>query len=211
MDLNSRLKKKQYHPPFEDDGNDSNTGFFPSETIPLKLLNNIDNDTRNLCFVNSAIQLLHSIPEVRNYFKHLEYSLEYNMPVCMELKRIFKSEGGLIVSGAELRMLIGQSSGRLDMSDGSQQDIMEFQDLLLNVIETELIMIDDLAGLRLINQFYGKERNEKKFLNTRNGECKQGHITRTEEENFKMIKLTVPESKKKPLMEQHDAIAQPFF
>jgi ubiquitin C-terminal hydrolase len=188
MDLNSRLKKRQYHPPFEDDGNDSNAGFFPSKTIPLKLLNNIDNDTRNLCFVNSAIQLLHSIPEVRNYFKHLEYSLEYNMPVCMELKRIFKSEGGLVVSGAELRKLIGHSSGRLDMSDGSQQDIMEFQDLLLNVIETELIMIDDLAGLRLINQFYGKERNEKKFVNTRNGECKQGHITRTEEENFKMIK-----------------------
>ena len=163
MDLNSKLKKKQYHPPFEDDGNDSNMENYPSKTIPLKLLNNIDNDTRNLCFVNSAIQLLHSIPEVRNYFKHLEYSLEYNMPVCMELKRIFKSEGGLVVSGAELRKLIGHSSGRLGMSNGSQQDIMDFHDLLLKSVENEVLMVGDLDGLCLMNQFCGKENIKKNF------------------------------------------------
>ena len=135
------MKNKQYHPPFEDDGNDSKKGNDQSKTMPLKLLNNIDNDTRNLCFVNSAIQLLHNIPEIRNYFKYLEFNLEHNMPVCMELKRIFKSEGKLVVSGAELRKLIGESSGRLDMSDGSQQDVMEFHDLLLKVIENELVLI----------------------------------------------------------------------
>ena len=196
MDVNSNLKKKQYHPPFEDDGSDSNRENYISKTLPLKLLNNIDNDTRNLCFVNSAIQLLHSIPEIRNYIKHLEYNLEFDLPVCMELKRIFKSEGKLVVSGAELRKLIGQSSGRLDMSDGSQQDIMEFHNLLLNVIEEELLIGGDLDGLRLMNKFSGKEKNEKKFINTTLGACKKGHFARTEEENFKVIKLTVPASSK---------------
>ena len=184
MDLNSKLKKKQYHPPFEEDGNDSKKENYQCKTIPLKLLNNIDNETRNLCFVNSAIQLLHSIHEIRNYFKYLEYNLEYDMLVCMELKRIFKSEGKSVVSGAELRNLIGQSFGRLDMSDGSQQDIMDFHDLLLQGIEYEVLMVGNLDGLALMNQFCGKENIEKNFLNTSKGDCKQGHFARTEEETF---------------------------
>ena len=184
MDVNSNLKKKQYHPPFEDDGSDSNRENYISKTLPLKLLNNIDNDTRNLCFVNSAIQLLHSIPEIRNYIKHLEYNLEFDLPVCMELKRIFKSEGKLVVSGAELRKLIGHSSGRLGMSNGSQQDIMDFHDLLLKSIENEVLMVGDLDGLCLMNQFCGNENINKKFLNTSKGDCKQGHFARTEEETF---------------------------
>ena len=138
MDPKLKLKKRKNPQPLDDKMTKSNKE--NDQPMTLKLLNNIDDDTKNLCFVNAALQLLHSIPEIRNYFKYLEYNLEYDMPVCMELKRIFKSEGKLVVSGAELRKLIGQSSGRLGMSNGSQQDIMDFHDLLLKSIENEVLM-----------------------------------------------------------------------
>ena len=52
----------------------------------------------------------------------------------------------------------------------------------------------DLDGLGLIGQFYGVEKNEKKFLHTKDGKCGQGHSTRTEEESFQVMKLTVPDT-----------------
>ena len=45
-----------------------------------------------------------------------------------------------------------------------------------------------------MNQFWSKENIEKKFLNTRKGDCKQGYFARTEQETFKIIKLPVPAS-----------------
>ena len=63
----------------------------------------------------------------------------------MELKIIVKSEGNLVISAADLRKLIDQHSGRHDMSDGLQQDIMEFHDLHLKEIENEIVMIGDFA------------------------------------------------------------------
>ena len=45
-----------------------------------------------------------------------------------------------------------------------------------------------------MNQFCGKEKDEKKFCNTSRGDCKQGHFARSEEETFKVIKLPVPAS-----------------
>ena len=65
---------------------------------------------KNLCFVNASIQLLYSIPDVRDFFKKKEYRLDFpeRLPVCDELSRIFKTEGMFVTSAAELRRLTGQ-------------------------------------------------------------------------------------------------------
>ena len=55
-------------------------------------------------------------------------------------------------------------------------------------------MVGDLDALKLMNQFCGKDKNKKKFLNTNKGEGKQGHVARSEEETLKIIKLPVPAS-----------------
>lgn len=165
----------------------------------LKLVNNRtfnNEETRNLCFVNATIQILHSIPDIRTYFKTVDYvdSDPNSFTVSKELTRIFKNGGKSSVSAAKLRKLIGQSSGRNDISDGSQQDFMDFHSLLLKVLWDELLMKGDVYGLSLIHQFYGKEKNEKKFIHTQKASCSQGHSTRTEEEDFQTIKLAVPVS-----------------
>ena len=165
----------------------------------LKLVNNRTfniEETRNLCFVNATIQILHSIPDIRTYFKTVDYvaSDPNSFTVSKELTRIFQNGGKSSVSAAKLRKLIGQSSGRNDISDGSQQDFMDFHSLLLKVLWDELLMKGDVYGLSLIHQFYGKEKNEKKFIHTQKASCSQGHSTRTEEEDFQTIKLAVPVS-----------------
>ena len=81
MDPKLKLKKTKNPQPIDDKITKSNKE--NDQPMTLKLLNNIDDDTKNLCFVNASLQLLHSITEIRNYFKNLEYKLEYNMPVCM--------------------------------------------------------------------------------------------------------------------------------
>ena len=139
----------------------------------LKLVNNRkfkNEDTRNLCFVNATIQIVHSIPDLRNYFKTVDYveSDPNSLQVSREVSRIFKNEGKSSECGAKLRKLVGQSSGRNDISDGSQQDIMDFHDILLKVLWNELMMKGDVYGLSLINQLYGKEKNEKNLYIQKN-------------------------------------------
>ena len=61
----------------------------------LKLMNNTGyKDEKNLCFVNTSLQLLYSIPEVRDFFKGRKYRTEYKgrLPVSDEIYRIFKTE-----------------------------------------------------------------------------------------------------------------------
>ena len=95
------------------------------QIVTLKLWNNIDRHSRNLCFVNSALQLLHHISEFRNYFKDLDITDSdlREMPVCKEICRLFQSAGKSVESSAQLRKLVGRCSGRPDISDGSQQDL----------------------------------------------------------------------------------------
>ena len=116
------------------------------------------------------------------------------MPVSKEVSRLFQSAGKSVESSAQLRKLVGRCSGRPDISDGSQQDILEFHDLFMKVLRNELVVKDYNQGLTLINKFYGLEKNRKAFLHTIDGNCNEGHTPRTEEENFQVLKLAVPES-----------------
>ena len=114
-----RLKKKKLSV------EESQTEVQRNQIITLKLWNNIDRNSRNLCFVNSALQLLHHISEFRTYFQDLDVTDSdlRKMPVCKEICRLFRSAGKSVESSAQLRKLVGRCSGRPDISDGSQQDL----------------------------------------------------------------------------------------
>ena len=104
----------------------------------LKLVNNTGNkEERNLCFVNASIQLLHSIPEVNEFFTQRVYriSSKEKLPISDEISRIFRTGGEFRTSAAELRRLVGHHHRRIDISDGSQQDMEEFTRLLLECLE----------------------------------------------------------------------------
>ena len=88
----------------------------------LKLVNNTGVEAeKNLCFVNATLQLLHSIPDVKVFFKQKEYRLNYieRLPVCDEISRIFRTEGKFRTSTAELRRLTGQYHRREDISNAT--------------------------------------------------------------------------------------------
>ena len=162
----------------------------------LKLVNNTGlRSEKNLCFVNSTLQLLHSIPDVREFFKTKEYRKDHaeHLLVCDEISRIFQTEGLCRTSAAELRRLTGQHYGREDICDGIQQDMEEFTRLLLDQIEDELSAVSYMSS-RIMNKFWGKEKNRRLFMNAPNGTCKQGHVPRTEEERFRTIRLPVPDT-----------------
>ena len=158
----------------------------------LKLVNNTGlKAEKNLCFVNATLQLLYSIPDVRIFFKKKEYRQNHaeGLPVCDEISRIFKSDGKFRTSAAELRRLTGQYYRRVDICDGVQQDMEEFTRMLLDLIEHELSRVG-YESSRIMKKYWGKETNRKLFLNTVNGACKQGHEPRTEEEKFRVIRLS---------------------
>ena len=158
-----------------------------SNCIPLKLVNNVTNDknTWNLCFVNATVQTIYAITELRDYFKSLNYEDPVNLPICREITRIFKSEGKSLESTSKLRKLVAESSGLVYMADGSQQDLMHFHDLLLRSLHNELSIKNDHAGIQKISQFYGIEKNEKKFLHTRDGKCSKAIILEQKKKIFK--------------------------
>ena len=71
----------------------------------LKLINNTgQRDEKNLCFVNTSLQLLYSISEVRDFFQEKVYRKNYKerLPISDEVSRIFKTEGQFRTSAAEL-------------------------------------------------------------------------------------------------------------
>ena len=96
---------------------------------PQKLKNNTGlNEEKNLCFVNSALQLLNSINELKNLFVSKRYrkNLHDTSPISDELSRLFSLEGKVTGSAGALRQMVGQSSGKHYLYSGSQQDVCEF-------------------------------------------------------------------------------------
>ena len=160
----------------------------------LKLVNNSwDESTRNLCFVNTSLQLLYSLPEVRSFFVNKEYKINQhesaNLKICNEVSRIFKTAGQFTTSAATLRLLVGCESQNVDICSGSQQDITFFLRHLIQQIEIELAELDGPQAL-FMNKFWGREHVTKKFINSSDGTCNRcKRLPRQETEDFNMLKL----------------------
>ena len=160
----------------------------------LKLVNNTGLiSERNLCYINTELQLLYSIPEIKEFFVSKKYrdSFKHKLPICDEISRIFGTGGQFLTSAAELRRLVGTCHGRRDICDGVQQDLLEFHTLLITSIEEEVSRVGYRA-LSFLIKFRGKERTRRVFLHTRDGCCNKGHSIRTDEEEFQVIKIDVP-------------------
>ena len=160
----------------------------------LKLINNSwDESTRNLCFVNTSLQLLYSLPEVRSFFVNQDYKINQNesanLKICNEVSRIFKTAGQFTTSAATLRLLVGCESKNEEICSGSQQDITFFLRLLIKQIEIELAELDGPQAL-FMNKFWGREHVIKKFINSSDGKCSRCRkLARPETEDFNMLKL----------------------
>ena len=67
----------------------------------LKLVNNTGlTSERNLCYVNTELQLLYSIPDVYQFFTSKKYKENYTerLPICDEISRIFGTGGRVQLS-----------------------------------------------------------------------------------------------------------------
>ena len=87
----------------------------------LKLINNSGNrEEKNLCFVNTSLQLLYSIKEIRDLYKNKVYreNPAQKFPVSDELSRIFRTAGECKTSAAELRRLTGKYHRRGNICNG---------------------------------------------------------------------------------------------
>ena len=162
----------------------------------IKLVNNTNlKSERNLCFVNTALQLLHCIPRMSTFFKIREYRLlnEQNrkMEICDEISRLFNSEGNFICSASELRRVVAKKSGRHYLQDGSQQDTVEFLLTLLQEVEEE-ISVDNWEARVVVQEFWGVEKKVKKYVN-RSGICNKCKSSpRDEIEKVQVLHLDIP-------------------
>ena len=109
----------------------------------LRLINNSSLESeRNICYVNSAVQLMFNIPRLTKMFEEREYRLkgeeDRTMKICDELSRLFNARGSAITSAAVLRQLVRIASHKQQFLDGSQQDILDFLFTLLGEIEKEI-------------------------------------------------------------------------
>jgi ubiquitin C-terminal hydrolase len=143
----------------------------------MKLVNNTNLESeRNLCFVNTALQLLNCVPRMNTFFKMKEYRLPNEqtkqMKICEEVTRLFNTAGNFTSSAAELRRLVATKSGRHYLKDGSQQDAIEFLVTLLQEVENE-ISLHNWEAKTVVNEFWGIEKIQKRFLSNSDGICRR--------------------------------------
>ena len=106
----------------------------------LRLRNNTGiSSERNLCFVNSIVQVLDNIPEFKEYFTSRRYKLNFKgeLPISDELSRLLSFKANISTSAATLRRLVSRASKKPNLADGSQQDACEFLDILLQELRNE--------------------------------------------------------------------------
>ena len=148
---------------------------------------------KNICYVNSMLQLLKSITEFENLFTTGRYRIDrkIKLPVSDEISRIFKFSGNSPTSASALRSLVARLSGKDYLADGSHQDCLEFIETLLEELFKELKTSSPYA-LEILNMFWGKEIQSKMFLETNDGSClKCGQFPSKREESFFVKKLYV--------------------
>ena len=115
---------------------------FVSDIMPTFRLSraNYGNET-NICFLNSALQFLASIPVINEFFRKKTFnacdSRVYSL--CSEISRLFGFAGSRqIQSAGALRTSIGSMSGLGRFKDGTQEDASDFLHMLLTRIEQEV-------------------------------------------------------------------------
>ena len=95
----------------------------------------------NICFVNSVLQLMHSLPLIKDYFLNQTFksNISRSYQLCSEVQRIFGFAGKRqIISAGALRTIFGTTPGQSKFNDGSQQDAVDFMNEFLDKLEKEI-------------------------------------------------------------------------
>ena len=102
------------------------------------------------------------------------------MRICEEVTRLFNTAGKFTSSAAELRRLVATKSGRPYLKDGSQQDAIEFLVTLLQEVENE-ISLHNWEAKAVVQEFWGIEKVEKRFLSNAEGICRKCKLSPRDE------------------------------
>ena len=190
-----KLKRKKFPPPIDYKRTKATTENFENRKLVPKFLNNRDESSKNLCYVNATLQLIFCNKDLKDYFEHLNLKKNdrKNMPICFEIAELIPNIGKLVQCAANIRSMVSISSKRPDLCDGSQQDVMEFHNILMTVIRKEMEKGNDNSGLILMDKFIGKTKFERKFAGE-NGKCKYGHIPVPTEDSIGEIILKLPDT-----------------
>ena len=139
----------------------------------LKFCNNTGVlNEQNICFLNSVVQLLHSLPDCREYFLNKKYKTTNErqlFPICDEISIIFRFSGGLSSVGS-LRQKLGNAPGCSYFNDGTQQDAGALLLALLDLVNTEIQSVSGRES-SLMEKLTSKQRIAYNFLGTEDGSC----------------------------------------
>ena len=139
---------------------------------------------RNICYINSILQLLHCVSVIRNLVKKKAYkTTETSTPVCDEISRIFNYQGDVTTAGP-LRKLLGAKEGLSYVTAGEQEDASMFLRHLLDQIFQEVdpnARLEELINITIAHQA---------CFNTPDGACNRcGYISPPQENNRKVLVL----------------------
>ena len=162
----------------------------------LRLINNSNEGTRNICFVNVCLQmfrmtgfgifLLTQLPAMLVGQPHSSYKCSRAM------LNLYSEKSSRERSAAVLRKHVANQSGKGYLNDGSQQDAEEFLTTLVDVVSGELSNHE--AFFSVSANHWGSEQHRRVFLdNPADGSCKKcGQYPSSKVDDFLTLKLTVP-------------------
>ena len=99
---------------------------------------------RNVCFVNSSLQLINSIPAVRRYFVDKQFRSDtkeaHQFPISDQISELFRASPDIVSSAGEVRELVAGSCNEYGyLNKGDHQDLTAFLLILLDLIDKEMI------------------------------------------------------------------------
>ena len=145
----------------------------------LFLRNSASGDDRNLCFTNAVVQILRNVPSFKT-----KCSENSQYGIHGDLLHILNFEGtNKTVSAHPLRRAIGLICDREDISDGSQNDALEFCGYVLQNLHPSLSSI-----------FRFKSKTEFKFwINNKPSSCQNcGRAPNDVNDEHNVFKLSFP-------------------
>ena len=121
--------------------------------------------------------------------------------ICSEIRAIFGVSGARhITSAGALRHIIGSKNNQEHFNDKSQQDAVDFMQVLLSNIEAEVGCQTGEAGARaagdhrdncVVSLIQGVERFQNMFKNSSDGSCPMcGEVPRSREVKFEIFHLS---------------------
>ena len=137
----------------------------------IRLINNKSKGTRNICFINSVLQLLRKtgFADILSDQLILHDKTPGNFKLSRALSNLYKEKTTRERSAAYIRQIVAQHSGKPYFDNSSQQDAEEFLRSLLTMLLDELTSTENFNSVQ--NDHYGRELIRRKFVNNASGSC----------------------------------------